>query len=152
MAIVVGDPRILVPILVNPIEEAVGVFLRLVEPHHVELVAIAVASAKQTNAAVDVIEDEAAKIADKELAPGANRGEIVIRTGVGQLRFDEPFLKRQEIAIAARPLSHIGIDNAQLVSDQRVDVEDHVHLHPPIVRLERPCCRETDRSPTLYSV
>src|SRR5437870_5194655 len=77
LAIVIGDDCVLMPV-VECIEKAVGVFFRLIYEYDVELVAVGVAVAEETNHAVGVGEYKSAKVANKELRPGPHGREIII--------------------------------------------------------------------------
>ena len=137
LPVIVGDENLLLP-GVEGIEEAVGVFLALVEHDQVELVAVRQPRAKQSDRAVQIAEDETSEVAGEGLRPGADRHEVVVGTEVRQFRFDEPLLNRGEAAGPAAAGGNVGTHHAEFVHLQVVGVEHGGDLDPPVVGLERP--------------
>ncbi len=89
------------------------------------------------NGSVDVLENEAAEIAQKRLRADADRSEIVGRARVGHFHFGEPFLQSPPRAKPRRAVVHVGVDDRQLFHVEVIEVEHRRELQSPIDRLER---------------
>ena len=57
--------------------------------------------AEEAHATIDVVENEAAKVARERLRADPQRHEIVVRAKIGQLHFEEPLLEGPSIAGAS---------------------------------------------------
>ena len=135
LPIVVHDQRILMSII-KCIEQAVRVLFGLVEKDDIVLVLVAQSISKDSDSAVDVGEDKAAKVTGERLRTSTHRNEIVVGTHVRNLRFVEPFLKRPICRVTIRAFANVRRDDPQLLNLEIVLIEDHVHPQPPINRLK----------------
>src|ERR1041384_8167761 len=135
LAVEVADQHVLVPRR-EGVQPAVGVLLQHAEEGQVELVAVGLQVAEDAHAAVDVVEDEAAEVADERLGAKGHRDEVVVGAEVGDLLLDEPLLHGAEGAQPVAALADVGADDAQLLADHAVEVERGGDLHAPIDWLE----------------
>ena len=79
--------------VVERVQQAVGVLLRLAEKAMLNWSRLALPRAEQPDRAVGVAEDEAAKVAVEGLGADPDRDEVVVGADVGQLALDEPLLQ-----------------------------------------------------------
>ncbi len=85
------------------VQAAVRIFLEEVEPGEIVGQAVGTQIAEKPYSGLFFGEEESAKVAGELLDAGANRNEIVVRTQVADLGFDESFLQADVSVEAVDP-------------------------------------------------
>ena len=131
IAVVVCNERVLMAII-KGVEQTVGVFFRLVKPKDVVLILVAQTVPEESHCAIGIGKDKTPKVAGEELRACSQRYKVVVRAGVCNLGFIEPFLEGPEGSVTVGAIGYIRRHNSQFVDLQVVLIEDHVGFDPPI--------------------
>src|SRR4030095_9806500 len=134
------------------IQFTVGVLLQHVEVGRVKLIAIVQCIAEEPCTQIDIVKDEAAKIADERLNAGTNRSRVEVRAlaalavasaqkrnsrgVVAEPNLGERVLQGDVSVQSVGPASRIDVDDAILLSVEVIDVEVRRYVNSPVDRLE----------------
>lgn len=120
---------------VEGVQVGEGVLFAEVEDGEIVLPLVVVRVAKNPEAQVGVVENEAAKIAVERLKAGAGGDEIVVHREIAQVQFSERLLHAEEIARAVGG-ARVGAEDGGLADLRVVDVDDRLDADGPLDRLE----------------
>src|SRR5258706_12905960 len=136
MGVKIGDNDLLIAQLIR-IQPRIGILFKLAEPGDVPLGLEIVEGAKEPNARLIIGKEEAAEIAGEPLNADARGPEIMICGKIGQVLLVKKLLDAHPFIMPVAPFADVGVDQAQLLSVDVIDVDDGGETKFPIARLIR---------------
>ena len=131
----VGDVDLLSAIL-KCVQAAVRILLEEVEPGEIVGQAVGTQIAENPHSGLLFGEQEPAKVAGELLDAGTNRNEIIVRTQIADLGFDEGFLQSHVSVEAIDSFPRVHVYDAALAGLQEVEVDLGREAHAKINRTE----------------